>query len=692
MADKNLTQDGRWLKISTPLGEDVVVVDEMEGREEISRLFRFRVAGLTSAAFGPSDLLGKPVALSIERYAGTNRSIHGIATSLRFGATLRNGYQRVEIVLEPTLSVLRHNSDFRVFQQKSVIDIAKEIFAEQSITDYRVRASGTPAKRPYCVQFGETDLDFVSRLLAEEGLFYFFEHTADAHTLIIADDATGYGETAPSPLVFASGTAKGVALAQSMALDLRAIDKKAVFRRFDFTAPATPVDGTVTSALTLDSASSAWEHFHYGRDEPVAARQSARAKQEIDAADAAAEELSGESTEPTLSPGGQFTVTTEHHGALKLLSGAALSGSKFAAVSVEHRLLDPSYFNTRPVEEDGKQIAAYSNRFTAVPATRAFRPNRPLPKPLARGPQTATVVGPTADEIHTDEHGRIRVQFHWDRVGKKNAESSCFLRVVQGWAGNGWGLQFIPRVGMEVVVHFLEGDPDQPLVTGVLYNGTNKPAFALPAEMNKSGLRTRSTKTGSTETFNELSFDDTKDSEIVLFHAQKDFTREVENDDSLDVGNDQTRTIKNNRTTTISDGNDELTIAKGNRTETITKGNETLKIDTGNRTVTIAKGNDDLTLTGGNLTIGLDKGNMSVALTTGNLTEKATAGSITIEAGQGITLKCGQSTIEIKPQGVTIKGPMIAVQATAKAELSGAMVDVKGSGMTQINGALVKIN
>jgi type VI secretion system secreted protein VgrG len=390
-------------------------------------------------------------------------------------------------------------------------------------------------------------------------------------------------------------------------------------------------------------------------------------------------------------PGGQFQVSSTLHGDMKLLAGTALSAAKFAAISVEHRLVDPSYFNTRPKSEGGA-VAGYDNSFAAIPATHGFRPAHPPAKPLARGPQTATVVGPTADEVHTDEHGRIRVQFHWDRVGKKDAESSCFLRVAQGWAGNGWGLQFIPRVGMEVVVHFLEGDPDQPLVTGVLYNGANKPAFPLPGQMNKSGLRTRSTKTGSTETFNELSFDDTKDSEVVLFHAQKDFTREVENDDSLNVGHDQTRTIKNNRTTTISEGNDELTITKGNRTETITKGNETLKIDAGNRDVTLAKGNDDLSLTAGNLTVGLDKGNMSLTLSLGNLVQKATAGSVTIEAGQGITLKCGQSTIEIKPQGVTIKGPMVTVQATAKAELSGAMVDVKGSGMTQINGGLVKIN
>ena len=206
------------------------------------------------------------------------------------------------------------------------------------------------------------------------------------------------------------------------------------------------------------------------------------------------------------------------------------------------------------------------------------------------------------------------------------------------------------------------------------------------------GLRTRSTKSGNTETFSELSFDDTKDKEQVLFHAQKDFKRVVENDDVLDIGHDQTRTIKNDRTTTISDGNDKFTLSKGNRSETISQGNETLEISQGNRTVTLTQGNDSLKLGSGNLSIALQGGNMNVELQAGNLSQVCTAGKVTIEALQGITLKCGQSTIEVTPQGVTIKGPMITAQATAKAELSGLMVDVKGSGMTQVNGGLVKIN
>lgn len=688
MSTVSLSQDQRWLRLDTPLGADVVVVEEMEGREDLSRLFSFRLRGLCTRVFAPSDLLGKEVGLTLQRYTSELRHIHGIVTGLRFGPGLRSGYRRCELDVEPSIAVLRHSSNYRIFQEKTVVDIASAIFADRSIANYRFEVVGTKTPRPYCVQFGETDLAFLTRLFEEEGYFYFFESTAEAHTLVVSDSAVKY-VAAGDPLRYVDGQNEGAGLVQSLDLERRIGDTKWTSRQFDFEAPASPIDGSSESALSLTSVWSGWEQFEYGDGQPLAARQKTLAERDVDAADARTESLEGRSTSTMLAPGHKFSLSSTAHGDVPLLDGSDLGGSPFVVTSLEHKLTDPSYFNTRPKLE-GKP--SYSNRFQAVPAARVFRPEARTAKPLAHGPQTATVVGSSGSEIYTDEHGRVRVQFHWDRLGQKNEQSSCFIRVAQAWAGNGWGTQFIPRVGMEVVVHFLDGDPDQPLVTGVLYNGANKPPFALPGQMNKSGLRTRSTKTGSTETFSELSFDDTKDSEAVLFHAQKDFKRVVENDDVLDIGHDQTRTIKNNRTTTISDGDETLTVETGNRAETISKGNETLDIAQGNRTVTLKQGNDALKLGSGNLSIALQGGNMSVELQAGNLTQKAAAGKITIEALQGITLKCGQSTIEVTPQGVTIKGLTVAAQATAKAELSGAMVDVKGSGMTQINGGLVKIN
>ncbi|ALN74619.1 type VI secretion system Vgr family protein [Aureimonas sp. AU20] len=689
MSTVSLSQEQRWLRLQTPLGQDVLVVEEMEGREALSRLFSFRLRGLCSRTFAPADLLGQAVGLTLARFAGETRQIHGIVTGLRFGPLLRSGYRRCEIDVEPSLAVLRHSSNYRIFQEKSVVDIATAIFGERKVNDFRFDVVGAKTPRPYCVQFGETDLDFVSRLFEEEGYFFFFEHTDSAHTLVVSDSAVKYAAASGAALRHAEGSVEGERLVQSVSLHRRMADTKWGFRQFDFTAPSTPIDGSSESSLSLTSAWSGWEHFAYGEREALDAQQKAAATRNVDAADALTEELDGQSTAVSLVPGRKFSIQSSSHDDVALLDGAQLSGESLVVTTIEHRLIDPSYFNSRP-KQDG--VATYSNRFRAIPAGRTARPAIHTAKHRAHGPQTATVVGPSGSEIYTDQHGRVRVQFHWDRLGKKDEQSSCFIRVAQGWAGKGWGMQFIPRVGMEVIVHFLNGDPDQPLVTGALYNGDFTPPFALPGEMNKSGLRTRSTKSGDTATFNELSFDDTKDKEQVLFHAQKDFKRVVENDDVVDIGHDQTRTIKNDRTTTITDGNDTLTISKGNRAETLSQGNETLDIAQGNRTVTLTQGNDALKLGSGHLSIALQGGNMSVELQAGNLSQTCAAGKVTIEALQGITLKCGQSTIEVTPQGVMIKGPMVTAQATGKAELSGLMVDVKGSGMTQINGGLVKIN
>ena len=259
-------------------------------------------------------------------------------------------------------------------------------------------------------------------------------------------------------------------------------------------------------------------------------------------------------------------------------------------------------------------------------------------------------------------------------------------------------------------MQFLDGDPDRPLVTGAVYNADNMPPWALPDNMTKSGLLTRSTKDGQVANANELSFEDKKGSEKILFHAEKDFTREVENDDVLDVGHDQTRTIKNDRTSTITEGNDTFTIKKGNRVEKIETGNETLDIDKGNRTTTLGQGNDTLTLSQGNRTMKLDKGNDALTLSMGNRTTtldkgddtltvslgnqttKASAGKILLEAGQGITLKCGTSTIELTPAGINIKAVQITIKGDAKAGLQAPIVDVAGDGMVTVKGGIVKIN
>lgn len=691
MSDTVWKQAGRWFSVTSSLGEDALLADGLDGDEGLSAPFRFEVSALTTLAVQPSALLGSGVTVSVSRFGTATRAIHGLVTGFAAAELHRDGYRRLRFVLEPAIVVMRHSSNYRIFQDQTVQDIATALLSARSITDFRFDIVGAKAKRDYCVQFGETDLDFLSRLLDEEGWFFFFEHAEGKHTLVISDSETKYTACAVATLTSTPGrdSGAGVGLVQDLELRRALIDMKWTSRQFDFTAPASPIDGTKSTSLGFTSLSG-WERFRYGQGPAVADDQTGLADASVDAAERDVEVLSGVSGAPELTPGQTFTLKTTGHDGVSLLSGGdGLDGQSFVVTSVSHAARDPSYFYRHRSEE---LKPSYRAAFTAIPAARPFRPRRAVAKRLAPGPQTALVVGPSDAEVYTDKYGRIRVQFNWDRLGSKDENSSCFIRVAQSWAGNAWGMQFIPRIGMEVVVSFLDGDPDQPIVTGVLYNGANSPPFALPAQLNKSGLRTRSSKQGSTETFSELSFDDTKDSEMVLLHAQKDFTRKVENDDTLDVGHDQKRTIKNDRTTTISEGSDTYTLSKGDRSETISRGSASLTVTQGDRTVELTKGDDTLKLTGGNLSITLSAGNAAFSLDAGNLSQTCAAGSVTIEALQGITLKCGPSSIELAPQGITIKGPMVTATADAKAEISGLLLNLKADGIAQLNGGLVKIN
>ncbi|HUR28189.1 MAG TPA: type VI secretion system tip protein TssI/VgrG, partial [Planctomycetota bacterium] len=321
-------------------------------------------------------------------------------------------------------------------------------------------------------------------------------------------------------------------------------------------------------------------------------------------------------------------------------------------------------------------------------------------RPRIKGPQTAIVVGASGEEIDTDKYGRVKVQFHWDRKGKKDENSSCWLRVAQPLAGKGWGALALPRVGQEVLVAFLEGDPDRPLVVGTLYNETALP-LDLPAKKNTTLLRTRSSKEGSDENFSELAFDDTKDAEKVYFHAEKDMERLVEHDDKLSVGKDgdgsrtvliekdSTLTInKGNRTETLTEGNDTLTIEKGDRTIAVKTGKETVTIK-GDRSVTIESGKDKLEVTSGDQAIKLG-GKGEIEATSG-FKITVTGGKVEIDASPGIELKSGSNSIKLGPSGIEIKGMMVKIEGDIQSELKAAMVTVEASGILKAKGGLTMI-
>lgn len=675
-----LTQTDRWLTLDTPLGADVLVPTGVSGVEGISRLFSFEVTALSSQiAVGAADILGQVVTLSMARPGGERRIVSGIVTAFAAGFLTRSNHRLVRMTVSPSAWAMQRNSDYKVWQKKTAVEIVEELLGDSAVT-FKKSLTATYAAREYCVQFGETDLAFMERLLAEEGIFYYFTHAEGTHTLVLADAATAYGDCTQASIAYRQDVTEIADAVHAFENGVALTDAKWTLNDYNFETPKASLLQSATVGASPMSGL-AWEQYRYPAGSVAVADITRWAGDGADAAKAGFEVVEGAGTAASFTPGHRFTLA-EH-------PVPALQDMAYVLTEVRHEAQDRAHFTIRPGTE-GKPF--YRNSFRCIPSETPARPSLPHAKPIVRGPLTALVVGPAGQEIHTDKYGRIRIQFPWDRLGKKDDTSSCFVHVAQSMAGANWGAVFVPRIGMEVVVHFLDGDPDRPLVTGAVYNADNMPPWALPDNATKSGFMSRSSLNGAKADANELSFEDKKGSELVLFHAQKDFTREVENDDVLDVGHDQTRTIKNNRTQTISEGNDDYTLTKGNRTETISQGNETLTISKGNRSETLTQGNDTLKLSQGNRAVTLTQGNDTLTLDTGNHTTKASVGSITLEATTKVLLKVGANSIEISQSGITINGIQVEVKGTAKASTSAPIVEVSGSGMVKVDGGLIKIN
>ena len=343
----------------------------------------------------------------------------------------------------------------------------------------------------------------------------------------------------------------------------------------------------------------------------------------------------------------------------------------------------------------------YESALRLVAASRTWMPEQRHARPVMAGLYSAKVTGPAGEKIHVDEFGRIKLKFRWDHLGASDDTSSCWVRVAQSAAGAWGGTWFLPRVGDEVLVAFLDGDPDRPVVTGSVYGKDAKPPFLPGANRAQSGIRTRSYKSDSAEDANIFRFEDKKNSEHVFLHAQKDLNVEVENDETRKIDHDQIETIKNSRTVTIKDSHDTLTVETGNRTTTVKVGNDTFLVETGDRSETIKKGNDthivetgdrSATIKKGNESVTVEKGNEAHTIKMGNMTIKCELGSITLEAMQKITLKVGSNSVVIDQTGITTKGIMITEEASAMIKNKAPMVQVNGDAMVVVQGGIVMLN
>lgn len=638
------TQSNRDVAVKTALGTDVLVFKRMYASEELGRLSEFRIEMASEKLdISIADILGTDLTVSLELPEGGTRYYHGIVTRFSY-LGWRDGAPSYEALVHPALWLLTRQSNCRIFQEKTALDIIKEVCGDPAyggLISLDVGAlSGTPATRPYCVQYRESDFNFISRLLEEEGIYYFFEHLDGSHRVVLADS---YGAHAPvanyASIVFRDEDKYKDTLEEVVSrFRPSGTIQPSVYslNDFDFEKASSSTSGGLLVKNTIAAAfeQQSFEQYDYPGLYRTSAAGTAFARARMETLHGQCERIDAHGSARGITTGALFTLA-EHP--------RADQNREFLVTSSHTQIIGVDY------RSGGQQGSTeFRTEFTAVGKEHSYRAPAIARKPFVQGPQTAMVVGKAGEEIWTDKYGRIKVQFHWERDGKADETSSCWVRVAQGWAGKGWGMLFIPRIGMEVVVDFLEGDPDQPLVTGCVYNGDAMPPYALPGEQTKSTIKSNSSKGGGG--FNEIRFEDKKDAEEIFVQAEKDFNRVVKNNDTLKVGfekadkGDQTIEISNDRK--IDVGNDLTTTVKNDEKHTVNN----------NQAVTV-------------------KGGQTVDVTK----------TIVIEAGTSIELKCGSSSIKIEPGKVTIKSPQVAVQADG-------MMQIKSGGVMTVEGALVKIN
>ena len=586
------TQENRYIAIDTPLGEDVLLLRGFTGSEGISRLFRFDLDLLSEKASIPfNDIVGQNVTITITLADGSNpqyRYINGfISRFAQKGSDARFTYYQAEMV--PWLWFLTRASNCRIFPTNMTVpDIITKVFTDLEFRDVKNLLQGPFEPRDYCVQYRETDFNFVSRLMEQYGIFYFFEHEKDKHTLVLADTASSKVHQ-PCPgqskarCDFTAGMVPEEDIIHSCQVEQEVRPGKYTLTNYNFETPSTGLAVNVNSAVNT-SGNGKFEIYDYPGEHLNKSQGEQLVKLRMEAEEMPQLVMSGSSTCRAFTPGYRFDLEGHYNQQMD---------KPYILTEVQHTAtVGETYADT------GSPAAAnYSNHFLSIPYDVPYRPLRVTPKPIVQGPQTAIVVGRSGEEIFTDKYGRVKVQFHWDREGKHNQDSSCWIRVSHPWAGKGWGAISIPRIGQEVIVDFLEGDPDQPIITGRVYNAEQMPPYGLPAGGMVSGLKSSSTKGGGG--YNEFIMDDTKGNELIRMHGQYDMDATVEHDlrehvlhdRSRDVTNNETITVGNDRTETVL-GNETLSVTK-NRTETVL-GNETLSV-TQNRTRTVL-GNETLSV------------------------------------------------------------------------------------------------
>lgn len=678
------------VSIETTEGKFLVV--NMTGHEHLGRMYEYTVE-----VAGATNLLGEPAEVDLHDLLGTRATVKlevdedpryfdGFVTRARRGEK-RGRYVMFTLTLEPWLWFTTRTKNSRVFQKKSVKEIVTELLADYSgDNEWRLDSPSDYPKLDYCIQYAETDFAFVSRLLEEVGIYYFFEHEDGGHKCIFTDGQHESRED--SSAIKWSNSMKAEATVTNWYTQEEARSISTVLTEYDYLAPKLLVEGKKTAAKKPEKLGS-MEWFEH----PAYVVQNGVKPDKTDAGTAATQRAGVRMDELTsLSCSSTGTTNARDFGVGVTFeiedSPNDDDNTEYLMVSAIYRL----DFSGHEAIDDLKTSDRHEGFRCDFLALRTdaptFRSPRSTPRPVIAGPQTAVVVGASGNEIETDKHGRIKVQFHWDRKGEKNENSSCWVRVAQPWAGKGFGVFVLPRVGQEVVVQFLDGDPDRPLVTGSVYNNENMPAWTLPTEATVAGIKSRSSKEGTPKTANELRIEDKKDSEYIWIQAQKNFHRLVKHDAFDWIGNNESVKVKLTRNEVIGE-NWFMDITK----DVMHNMGKDLHVNvagdifyTGGATYQLKLVKDMNAKIDGDL--GFEVGGKTHLKTTGDIVLQSTTGKLSLKAGDagdvlvegltikikagttvaiegtaGVSLKCGGSFVSVGPAGVDIVGPLVKINS-----------------------------
>ena len=602
-------QASRLAKINSPLGPDVLLLNEMGGGEELGRLFNYELQ-LTSldANIDLNQLLGKPMSVGLQLADGGERHFHGIVA--RCSQNIDKGqFASYQVTLRPWLWLLSRTSDCRIFQNLSIPQIIKQVFRDLGFSDFEDALSRPYREWEYCVQYRETSFDFVSRLMEQEGIYYFFRHEQDRHVLVLAD-AYGAHTSVPGyasiPYYPKDEQQRERDHMHNWHLAQQVQPGSLELNDYDFQRPSASID--VRSAMPRPHTAGDYPLYDYPGTYVKSEDGEHYARTRIEALQTLHEQVEFSGNARGLGSGHLFSLT----------------GFSRRDQNREYLILAARYYITQERLESGGGAASaqFDSSLTCIDAQQSFRPLANTHRPVVKGPQTALVVGPKGEEIWTDQYGRVKVHFYWDRHDQSNENSSCWIRVSQSWAGKNWGSMQIPRIGQEVIVSFLEGDPDRPIITGRVYNAEQTVPYDLPENATQSGMKSRSSKGGSPANFNEIRMEDKKGLEQLYIHAERNQDIVVEVDESHSVGHDRNKSIGHNETVTI--GNNRLRIVK----------------------------QEDV------LSVGQKK--------TDSISQ-----SYVIEVGENLRLVCGQSILELNASGqINLTGVQISFYASGDAEFN----------------------